>query len=83
MNSSNKSETAIKIFSAIFISFAFCLVLLCCGAYLFLKKENKKQNQIHFTNHRHPSEPHAQIFTIDLPDKPPPSYESTQESFSG
>ncbi len=101
MDSSNQSETGIKISSAIFISFGFCCLLLCCGAYLFLRKEKNKRNQIHLTNHRRPSEAPSQIFTIDLPDphssnitindpsylhlydKPPPPYESIQESLLG
>jgi len=81
MDSSNNPGEAIKIFGIISLSFGFCCLLLCCAGCILSKKQNKKQNQIHFTNHRHSSEPHSHIFMIEVPDAQSPNTTITDPSY--
>jgi len=68
MNSRNDPTVAIKIFAIGFFSLSFFCFMFCCIGYILSKKENKKQNRIHFTNDQHASGAHADIFTIDVND---------------
>ena len=93
MDTSNRADVAIKVVSAISISFTICCMVLCCGAYVLSKKKYMKQNQIHLTNQRNPSLTPTQIFALDVPDtlpsdspnlyfphEPPPLYQSIEKS---
>lgn len=82
MDSSSDFSVSIQIFSIISLLMTFCCLLLCCGGYVLSKKEKRKRTQIHFTNHRHPSEAHGNIFTIDLPDASAPHADPTNPSSS-
>lgn len=95
MDTSDRADVAVKVVSAISISFTICCMILCCGGYVISKKKYIKQNQIHLSNQRSSSLTPTQIFALDVPDtlpsnssnlyfphEPPPLYQSIERSSS-